>query len=618
MTIGTLPTSPRSERLRPPVAAAAVQLFLDRAAHVHDAIDLKDDLEVIAEICRRLDGLPLAIELAAARVTALSPRQILDRLKESFRILSGRSRDVPDRLQSIRLAVGWSFALCSPDEQRVWREMSVFVGGWDLSAAEWIDGARPAAATMLDIVQSLLEKSILARRQGLDTTWYSMLSAIREFGLEQLTESGSLREAQERHRDWYRHRLHQAEREWIGPDQPYWLALIRRELPNIRSALLYSVQTQDGEAVLDLTVTAWRICWQPDARIDELRRWLLRGLALPGNEGSPLRAQALGLLAMIECFQGDREKAEGHVEQARRLAQELGDPYTTSFVDTAEAELATDPARAVELYKAAIGDQAGVPEVVARANPSARLSQYFDRIGRTEDARIIRERILEISSQRGERYEASGLFMHAGALAAQRGDVEGALEMSMASLRLAHPLANPIGVADTEEILASVAEQQGDYVRAATLLGVAAGVREREATQKSSFPPLVSDVDSVTAKAQRMLGADGFARAFRRGRALSRDEGIALALDDPSVVHPVTTVSPGGSAPPLTTREREVAALVVRGLSDRDIASELVVSRRTAEGHVQRILVKLGLTSRTQLAALYLNAYGGADTVAPR
>ncbi len=114
------------------------------------------------------------------------------------------------------------------------------------------------------------------------------------------------------------------------------------------------------------------------------------------------------------------------------------------------------------------------------------------------------------------------------------------------------------------------------------------------------------------------LGTDGFAREFQRGRALSREEGIALALDDLSVVPPVTTISPGGRASPLTTREREVAALVARGLSDRDIASELVVSRRTAEGHVQRILVKLGLTSRTQLAALYLNTFGGSDTIAPR
>ena len=192
--------------------------------------------------------------------------------------------------------------------------------------------------------------------------------------------------------------------------------------------------------------------------------------------------------------------------------------------------------------------------------------------------------------------------------------------MGRASLRLAHPLANPIGVADTEEILASVAEQNS---KATTCVRQPSSALQRACANERprrnrAFPRLVSDVDSVTAKAQRMLGADGFARAFRRGRALSRDEGIALALDDPSVVHPVTRVSPGGSTSPLTTREREVAALVARGLSDREIASELVVSRRNAEGHVQRILVKLGLTSRTQLAALYLNAYGGADTVAPR
>jgi non-specific serine/threonine protein kinase len=615
LSMGTLDTPSKVERRISPAASPAVQLFLDRAARAYDAVDHRDDLDAIAEICRQLDGLPLAIELAAARVKALSPPQIRDRLRESFTILSGGYRDTPRRQRSIRLAIDWSYQLCTPDEQRIWREMSVFVGGWDLPTAEWITGRDGNPTSTLDIVQSLLEKSILVRRQSAGSTWYSMLATIREFGLHQLTAMNALTSALERHRDWYRRLLLRAESEWIGPAQPFWLALLRRELPNIRAALVFCVEARDGDAALELVVTAWRICWQADGRIDELRRWLLRALALPGRGQSVVRAQAFALAAVLEEYQGDHPKAMHHLKQARSAADAIEDPYTTSFVDMAEAELVTDPERAVELYRAAIEIQ-GSKEIVARANPTARLALYYDRIGRTAEARAIRTAILEEAARRGEQYEASYVLMHAGAMAALRGDVQGALEMSKASLRLKRTLVNPIGVAHLEEVLASVAIQSGQFERAATLLGAADSEREEAGTLPSSFPSFVADIGLVGEKARRVLGSEGFDRAFGRGAALSHDEGIALALDDRSSPRPGKAVELRKEAPLLTPREREVAALVARGLSDSAISSELVVSRRTAEGHVQRILVKLGLTSRTQLAAWYLTAHdeSGAPT----
>jgi non-specific serine/threonine protein kinase len=491
----------------------------------------------------------------------------------------------------------------------MWREMSVYVGGWDLAAAEWVAGTERSVASTLDIVQSLLEKSILVRRQSAGTTWYSMLGTIREFGLSRLKAESALARVQEQHREWYRQLLHRAEEEWIGADQPAWLALLRRELPNIRNALVFCIQSLDGAAALDLTLTAWRIRWQPDARIDELRRWLLRALALPGSDGTPNRAQAFALLAVIENGQGDRAAAMRHLAEARRIAVALDDPYTTSCVDTAEAELETDPDRAVSLYRAAIAVQPNTGEIVARVDPSTRLALFYDRIGRASEARVLRNRILDVLARRGEQYEASYLLMHAGAFAAERGELDAAIELSRAALKLKRTLVNPVGVAHIEEVLASVAVQRRQYGRAATLLGSAASERQEVGDLPSSFSSLVENLGELTETARKSLGSDAFDRAVERGRALTHDEGIAFALEEPAEHATAKAIEPPRDVPTLTPREEEVAALVARGLSDREIASELVVSLRTAQGHVQRILVKLGLTSRTQLAAWYLTSF---------
>lgn len=607
IAVATLELPTRSDRESPHSMSPAVQLFLDRAAQTHEATYTVDDLQAIADICRELDGLPLAIELAAARVKALTPPQILERLRVSFSILSGGFRDMPPRQRSIQLAIDWSYRLCSPEEQRIWREMSVFVGGWDLDAAEWVDRDTAKSLPTLDIVQSLLEKSILVRRQSGDTIWYSMLSTIRDFGLAMLEREGSLLDARERHRDWYQLRASEAERDWIGPKQAHWLALYHRELPNIRAALAFCVQAHDGDAALALAVTAWRICWQPDARLDELRRWLIRGLALSSVEPTSLQAQAYALLAAVENTQGDRGSAVQHLSDARSLADELDDAFTTSLVDAAEAELVTDPAEAIELYKTAIAHQRGSTRFVARANPSVRLSNYYDRIGLTEEAKLIRDRILEVAALRGEQYEASYLLLHAGAMAAQRGDIDDASDFAQSSLRLKRTLVNPVGVAQAEEVLASVAFKRGDYERAALLLGAAASEREDGGILSSSSPPFVSDIGLVRDTVQRTLGDVGFATEFEKGASLPRDEGIAWALGESSLIGSRSIPQSNTELSVLTAREQEVAALVSQGLSDRRIASALVISPRTAEGHVQRILVKLGLTSRTQLATWYSN-----------
>lgn len=613
LALGTLPTPADFGSRIPPISSPAVRLFLDRAARWNHDVDAEADLDVIADICRQLDGLPLAIELAAARMKALSPTELRDRMRDSFTVLSGGYRDMPRRQQSMHLAIDWSYRLCSPDEQRLWRGMSVFVGGWDLSAAEWVDSDRPDHPSTLDIVQSLLEKSIIVRRRVNGSTWYAMLSTVREFGVQLLTATDALTTALERHRDWYLRRAHQAESEWIGPQQGFWLALFRRELPNIRAALIFCITSRDGDSALELIVTAWRICWQADARLAEFRRWLSRALSTPGKEYNSYRAQASALLARLEDIHGDHAGARRHLAHARSIALGVGDPFTTAYVDTAEAEMTTDPNEAIKLFRAAIDAHEKSLVNGRQGDPSVRLSMFYDRIGRASDARSIRNRLLEDYAKRGEHYETSYLLMHAGEMAAQRGETEDALAMTTASLKLKRTLDNPVGVAHTQETLASVAFQQKRYERAVTLLGVARAERARSGARPQDGPAFVADIDRISETARHVLGVAGFDRAFTRGADMSSDEGIAFALEESwSRPSDKPVRERRDEAVQLTRREIEVAALVARGLSDREISTSLVIAQRTAEGHVQRALVKLGLTSRTQLSAWWWSTQGPA------
>jgi serine/threonine-protein kinase PknK len=593
-----------ASRLTP---SPAVELFLERCAAV-----LTDptpaELDAISEICRRLDGLPLAIELAAARVRVLSPEQILARLGEPLRLLTHADRDMPHRQQTLRAAIAWSYGLCSDAERSMWRRMSVFVGGWDLDAVESMCADVTDGVNALDLVQSLLDKSVVARRPANGVVYYDMLDTVRRFGIEQSTPE-ELDASNAWMRDWYLARLARLEADWIGPNQAYWLALTRAELPNIRAALEYCLDGGDSVRAAQLMATGWRVVWQAHGRAEEFGLWCGRIFA----HGVPATADACqlaGAMAALYIAQGDEEEGDRLFARADEIARGLGDVTTTSYLMVSRAYARWLPG-SLGLIEDALALQGGVNRYPARANVDQSIAVTLERQGRSEEAALRRRDLIARAVRSGESFETASMLFLTARIMLERGELESATTLFRQSLSLTQNLENWLGVAQVVEALAGVSAAGSDHVRAATLLGMTEMVGGSLGAVASSYPRAHTFRLDIVEAARGALGVRAYDTAYAAGRALTEDEGIAYALGA-RLPGPKRAAKPD-EAPILTAREQQVAALVGQGLSDRDIAERLVISRRTAEGHVANGLSKLGFTSRTQLAAWSARAAIDAD-----
>lgn len=594
----------------PGAVSPAVTLFLERSGTV-----LSDptprDLERITEICRRLDGLPLAIELAATRVSALSPSQILERLGEPLAFLTGGARDVPDRQRTVHAAIAWSYDLCTKAEQTFWRRMSVFVGGWDLESAEWMSTGTPGGQPVVDLVQSLLEKSIVKRRQSDGVVTFHVLDTVRMFGLE-MTTVDELQASRELHRDWCLERLAALDGDWYGPHQAYWLSLTRRELPNIRSATEFCLSEGDAARAATLVLSGWRVVWQAHGRLDELGRWCRRVLDLDAQP-TPDICQAMTIVGGLEVVQGDPESGRRRLALAEHIAERLDEAFSRALARTMRGSIAGDPQTALSCCTESLALLGGTNPLPARANFEERIAGAHDRAGHLEIASEMRDALVARAIRAGESFETTYLLCNAGMAYALRGDLDSATTLLRQALSLAQNLKHDLAVAQVEEVLARVAAGRQDYARAAMLLGIAHTTAGTDSAWASAFPVDTWVRPDVESLAHRMLGSRAYEAAVAKGRALTTDEGIAYAL---GAQLPAGSARKSRSAAldTLTARESQVAALVGQGLSDRQIAQQLVISRRTAEGHVANCLTKLGFSSRTQLAAW--TARAGSDDAA--
>lgn len=577
----------------------AVALFLDRASKVLPEFEPSEaDLEGIRRICGILEALPLAIELAAARLRVFSVSQIVERLANQLEFLTRGHRDVHARQRALRSSIEWSYALCTPEERWLWSRLAAFAGNWELEAAEYIgslhEGGRSDA---VEALQSLVEKSVIVVQRDDDDAWFSMLSAIREFGLEQMTKQEK-QQARRAQRDWCIRTLHAVEADWVGPDQNRWLRLFARALPNVQAALEFSFE-ESGEAdhALMLTVIGWRVCWQASLRTNEHRQWLERALAAASDE-SVLRAYGLAIHGGLAKALGDVVTAEKEFRAARELAERLDDLQCRGIVRGAWAEMLPDDAEALALRREGAAVQWDHPELTARTVSVLRLVEMLERRGDVEEAAAVRQRSLELSEATGERYESSYIFLYSGLLAGQRGDVAAATDLTRRALQLKRGVEHPIGFAHAFEILARVAVINSELRVAAMLLGAALSAWRRAGANPLVLEEFVENRAICEAEARAVLGDVEFQRAFDSGQEMPLEASISLALGE------TPAADRRRSAPPavLTRREQEVARLVAEGKSDRDIATALFIAQRTAEGHVQRSLVKLGYTSRSQLA----------------
>ncbi|MFF2027946.1 ATP-binding protein, partial [Streptomyces sp. NPDC058171] len=285
----------------------AVALFVERAVTMVPTFTLNEDnYTAVARICHRLDGLPLPIELAAARLRVLSPEQILQRLSDRFALLTRGSRSAPSRQQTLRLCIDWSYDLCNAAEQLVWSRLSVFVESIDLDAAEQVCGEGLTSEELLDLVTALVDKSILVREEHGTAVRFRLLETLRDYGREQAQHAGEYQDLRRRHRDWYRGLALSGEAEWISSRQLEWIATFDREQANLREAMEFCV-SDNPEAGLTMAAALYPF-WLARGSVGEGRRWLDRLLSV--DAGTPTLGRVKGLFAdsVLAVVQGDLER----------------------------------------------------------------------------------------------------------------------------------------------------------------------------------------------------------------------------------------------------------------------------------------------------------------------
>ena len=608
--IAPLPTPDPSRRSTIPALCrcASVALFLARARDAVPGFNLtEDNREAVAAICRRLDGLPLAIELAAARLRALTPQQIMERLTDRFTLLSRGSRQAPNRQQTLRASIDWSFELCSPQERKLWSRLAVFAGSFQLDAIEGICATDDLpAADLLNVTASLIDKSILIREHNGIGATYRLLETLRAYGQEKLHDAGGDESLlRRRHRDWYLRLAERAQAEWISDRQAYWLTRLVDERPNLRAAAERCLNEPGGaELALAMAVRMPRLFWWSQGLFGEGRRWLDRAL---GQTSRPtaLRARALLLASQLAIAQGDVDKGTRLLEQGQELAQWLNasaEITYAAYVRGFGALLQNDIPVALESFDGALTilSTAPEPDLKEQLDVLLALATTAGLAGDEERAGACLKEMLEIIEPLEENYYRSGVMWSRGLLAWLQNDVHEATVQELESLQLKQTgaLDDRLGIALCLEVLAWIAAGQHRARRAATLLGAAGAIWTDLGTSIAWFRHLAGYHDACERQVHEVLGEVTFRDAVHHGSSMSPEDTLAYARQDRRRQAPASR-----TAAPLTARERQVADLIAGGLSNKDIAKALFIGQRTAESHVEHILAKLGFASRAQVAA---------------
>ncbi|WET76256.1 LuxR C-terminal-related transcriptional regulator [Amycolatopsis sp. QT-25] len=578
---------------------ASVQLFLDRARAVVPSLQFDEDtLDDVALLCRRLDGLPLAIELAAARLRALSPRQIADRLDRGLPVLTTGPRTAPERQHTLRATIDWSYRLCSPAEQAIWQQVSVFAGSFELAAAEFVC-AGTDTPNVLDLIDGLLDKSVLLREDHGDVVRYRLLETLREYGHELLTESGELTETMRRHCQWYDRLTARAEAEWVSSAQDGWVTRLNHEHANLRAALDWALR-QPGEAVSALRIaTRLDEYWTLRGSLAEARTWLGRALATTPAD-HPDRPMGLAVCALHALWQFDVENAETLLTETDTLLRATSTEPAQTFVKHVRAlgAMLQRDFESAATWSAATAASFRIQGDLRREfHPLFILGVSTSVLGDLDRAREVVRRMLSLTRAAGEAYYLSMAEYACSCVEALYGDATISMEASRSGLRADLRIGNRFGAAHHTEILAWVAARQGDHLRSAILFGVSARLWYLVGSSAEAAGSLAVPHFDHLNKARAALGDVRFDQARAAGEVLPDDTAMAYALG--KTIAPADLGLPGES---LTIREREIASLVGAGLSNRDIAAELVISVRTVETHVQNIMAKFGVSNRTRIA----------------
>ncbi|MGW0652923.1 ATP-binding protein, partial [Streptomyces umbrinus] len=584
----------------------AVELLRDRATAVRPEFRISEaNWDAVTRLCAELDGLPLAIELAASRLRTLTVAQAVDRLEDRFALLTGGSRTARPQQRTLRAAIDWSYELCSPAERLLWNRLSVFVGGFGLDAAEYVcagEGVPPHE--VLDILDRLVGQSVVVTIDHEGLPRYRMLETIRQYGRERLAESGEEERLLRHHRDFHLALATRIAERWYGPGQEEALSRLRAEHANLLVAL---DQDDDPQAPLELAAA---LCfhWCADGFLAEGRRQFDRALAA-APEPTPARARALYTASWAALLQGDHAVADRWLDEADELGEQLGDPIVRAHVTGlrgTSAGLGGRLEEAVRLYERALAAHKAIEGGAAAVLVLFELTMALTRLGDARAAETGRQAVV-LAEAHGERWGRALALWALGYDAWMRGDPEESLVLTRSALEIERGFNDHIGAALMLELFSWITASRGEYARAGRLLGAVGGLWRNIGADVSAFGPLKAECHARCEETVvRALGPAAYERALAVGGGYDSPAlaiGYALGTD-------AEPAAPATDANPLTRREQEVAALVAQGMSNRQIAATLVLSPRTVDGHIENIRAKLGFGRRTQIAGWWVANQG--------
>ncbi|HEY3229127.1 MAG TPA: LuxR C-terminal-related transcriptional regulator [Roseiflexaceae bacterium] len=603
-------------RVAPLAPHDAVRLFVDRVQlAMPDFVASDRDRLAVASVCRQLDGLPLALELAAARVPGLGLEQLARRVGDRFRLLVDGDRSALPRQQTLRALVDWGYALLAKPEQALLMRLSVFSDGWTMQAAEEIcAGGELERESVLPLLLRLVDTSHVVVDEHAGRPRYRLLETLRQYGAEKLREAGEEATLRLRHLDWFARLAEQAENAMWGPQQRVWIERLTLEWNNVRSAMEWSEAASAWPEYADAAIDAglrlgsalWHF-WDLRGQPSEIRMRLLT-LLNTGKHRPRVRAKALHAVAYLTFMQGNASEGSRLAADTLALGPELTDPFlrASASVGVALGMLrAGDIAGATQqceeglAYSRAAGDRRGMYYALYGLAEVARAQ------GEIKQAIALMEEAHALTREQADAWSIGFALSILGNLNLQAGDPARAEALQQESLALRHSIGDGVGIGRCLDGLGWAASVRGKAVRAARLWGAGDAIRRRVGA--APHLPWQAEHERHVTDVRTRLGDGAFDSAWAEGGMLDLEQAVAYALIVeasatprlPAVSEPRTVDSLAG----LSSREREVALLIAQGYTNRAIADELVISERTAEGHVERIRGKLGFQSRAQIAA---------------
>jgi predicted ATPase/class 3 adenylate cyclase len=510
----------------------AVELFVDRAREALPGFALTaENASAVAEICARLDGLPLAIELAASRIKVLSPDAILSRLRHSLDLLAAGARNIPERQRTLRGAIEWSYGLLDESERRLFARMSVFAGGADLEAADAV--ANPdgdLGADVFDGLASLVDKSLVRQTEtGAGEPRFGMLETIREFARDRSDLEWDGDATRRRHADHFLALAEASEPHLTGTDQVTWLDRLDRDHENLQAALRWAIDAGEAERGMRAAASVWRFC-HLRGHVAAGRAWLERLLAFPVGR-TAVRAKAEDAAGSLSYWQGDLPETERHYREALGIYRELGDrpgiaqaTYNLAFVPLIRGSGFEEGGRlllheAIELYQE-LGDEDGA----AKAKGDMGLVLMLK--GDYRAALPLLEEFLSLARERGDTFRLADGLLRVSDAHRGLGDHDRARRGYLEALDVTERANTPGGVAAVLQIMASVDSDRGDHQRAMRLFGagmaIAESIGDTDVTTPFQFADPVGD-------ARKAIGDEATDRALAEGRAMSRDQALAYA-----------------------------------------------------------------------------------------